>query len=83
MPTPTARLKAVTERLPLPEETKRIRAKLRLTREEGDDLIGGGDQAGDLLSSRGLAALWRCSTRRGSRSLSRAALSGYTMDIIT
>jgi HTH-type transcriptional regulator / antitoxin MqsA len=56
------RLKATTERLPLPEEIKRIRTKLGLTQEAAGELIGGGPrafqkyEAGDLLPSRAISS---------------------------
>ena len=56
------RLKAVTEGLLLPEEIKRIRAKLELTQEAAGELIGGGPrafqkyEAGDLLPSRAISS---------------------------
>ena len=46
----------------MPEEIKRIRAKLGLTQEEAGELIGGGArafqkyEAGDLLPSRGVGS---------------------------
>jgi HTH-type transcriptional regulator/antitoxin MqsA len=56
------RLKATAEGLPLPEEIKRIRAKLELTQEAAGALIGGGPrafqkyEAGDLLPSRAIGS---------------------------
>jgi HTH-type transcriptional regulator / antitoxin MqsA len=56
------RLKAATDSLPLPEEIKRIRTKLRLTQEAAGELIGGGPrafqkyEAGDLLPSRAVSS---------------------------
>ena len=56
------RLKAAAEGLPLPEEIKRIRAKLGLTQEAAGELIGGGPrafqkyEAGDLLPSRAVGS---------------------------
>ena len=56
------RMKAAVEALPLPEDIKRIRNKLRLTQEMAGDLIGGGPrafqkyEAGDLLPSRATAS---------------------------
>ncbi len=56
------RLRAQTEGLPLPEEIKRIRAKLGLTQEAAGELIGGGPrafqkyEAGDLLPSRAIGS---------------------------
>ena len=56
------RLKAATDGLPLPEEIKRIRTKLRLTQEAAGELIGGGPrafqkyEAGDLLPSRAISS---------------------------
>ena len=56
------RLKADVEGLPLPEEIRRIRRKLRLTQEEAGELIGGGPrafqkyEAGDLLPGRAIGS---------------------------
>ena len=56
------RLKAEREGLPLPEEIRRIRTKLRLTQEQAGELIGGGPrafqkyEAGDLLPSRAIGS---------------------------
>ena len=56
------RLKASADGLPLPEEIKRIRAKLGLTQEQAGELIGGGPrafqkyEAGDLLPSRAIGS---------------------------
>jgi HTH-type transcriptional regulator / antitoxin MqsA len=56
------RLKAAVEGLPLPEEIKRIRTKLRLTQELAGELIGGGPrafqkyEAGVLLPSRAVSS---------------------------
>ncbi len=56
------RLKARQEGLLLPEEIKRIRARLGLTQEAAGELIGGGPrafqkyEAGDLLPSRAVAS---------------------------
>jgi HTH-type transcriptional regulator / antitoxin MqsA len=56
------RLKAAADGLPLPEEIKRIRAKLGLTQEAAGELIGGGPrafqkyEAGDLLPSRAIGS---------------------------
>jgi putative zinc finger/helix-turn-helix YgiT family protein len=45
------RLKAEREGLPLPEEIKRIRLKLGLTKETAGELIGGGPRAYSITSS--------------------------------
>ena len=56
------RLKARTDKLPEPEEIRRIRRKLRLTQERAGQLIGGGPRAfqkyetGDLLPSRAVSS---------------------------
>jgi HTH-type transcriptional regulator/antitoxin MqsA len=56
------RLKSQTEGLPLPEEIKRIRLKLKLSQEQAGELIGGGPrafqkyEAGDLLPSRAIGS---------------------------
>ena len=56
------RLKSARERLPLPEEIRRIRTKLGLTQEQAGELIGGGPrafqkyEAGDLLPSRAVSS---------------------------
>jgi HTH-type transcriptional regulator / antitoxin MqsA len=56
------RLRARTDRLPGPEEIRRIRRKLGLTQERAGQLIGGGPRAfqkyetGDLLPSRAISS---------------------------
>ena len=71
------RLKAATEGLPLPEEIKRIRVKLRLTQEAAGMLIGGGPRAFQIRRIRALtcnrarcarcARFWRVGTGCGKR----------------
>ena len=60
------RLKAVTEGLPLPEEIKRIRVKLRLTQEAAGELIGGGIWAAAVATKTQLIAT-RASQEPGLR----------------